>query len=109
VSLIDALIITGLGMSVVFIGLTLTSLLIWSFSAVPAFFQRRRRPAAPTPAAVETVVDAAPLDPQVLAVILTVLEIELRLTAPDRGGRLTLPRQRQSVPSSLPRGIFNPT
>ena len=108
-SVIDALIVTGLGMSVVFLGLVLTALLIWSFRAVPEFLQRRRRPAAPPPAAVEPVADAAPLDPQVLAVILTVLEIELRLNAPDRGSRLTLPRQRQSVQPPPQRGIFNLT
>ena len=109
VSLIEALIVTGLGMGVVFIGLALTALLIWSFRAIPEFLQRRQRPAAPPPAAAETVADAVPLDPQVLAVILTVLEIELRLNAPDRGSRLTLTRQRQSVQPPPQRGIFNLT
>lgn len=108
-SVIEALMVTGLGMSVVFIGLALTALMIWSFRVVPEFLQRRQRPAAPPPPAVETVADSAPLDPQVLAVILTVLEIELRLNAPDRGSRLTLTRQRQSVQPPPQRGIFNLT
>lgn len=108
-SAIEAMIVTGLGMGVVFIGLALTALMIWSFRAVPELLQRRRRPAVPPPAAVETVADAAPLDPQVLAVILTVLEIELRLNAPDHGSRLTLTRQRQSVQPPPQRGIFNLT
>ncbi|HOT00797.1 MAG TPA: OadG family protein [Acidobacteriota bacterium] len=108
-SVIEALMVTGLGMSVVFIGLALTALMIWSFRVVPEFLQRMRRPAAPPPPAVETVADSAPLDPQVLAVILTVLEIELRLNAPDRGSRLTLTRQRQSVQPPPQRGIFNLT
>lgn len=108
-SAIEALIVTGLGMGVVFIGLALTALMIWSFRAVPEFLQRRRQSATPPPAAVGPVADAAPLDPQVLAVILTVLEIELRLNAPDRGSRLTLPRQRQSIQPPTQRGIFNLT
>ena len=43
----DGLLITALGMGVVFVGLTLTSLLIVSFSVVPQLLKRRAPAAAP--------------------------------------------------------------
>ena len=86
--LVDALTITGLGISVVFTGLLLTALLIILFSVVPQLVQRLRAPApaspGPTaPAASEG--STATVDPEVLSVIVTVLEAEHRLHFAGRG------------------------
>jgi Na+-transporting methylmalonyl-CoA/oxaloacetate decarboxylase gamma subunit len=88
---IDALIITLLGMSVVFIGLILTALLITSFGVVARVQKRRSlrtqpiaRPVAPPP--------AVSIDEATLAVIWTVVEVERRLNRAESGGRLTIAR-----------------
>jgi Na+-transporting methylmalonyl-CoA/oxaloacetate decarboxylase gamma subunit len=102
--MLDALIVTGLGMGVVFIGLALTSLMIWSFSAVPGLFQNRRRQAETRAPAAAAAAAETPVDPRVLAVILTVLEIELRLYMPQHGGRLTMTRTRPTAVQPPPIG-----
>ena len=76
----DALTITGLGMAVVFSGLLLTAGLIVALGRVDQIF-------TPPPAKDEspgqaTSTDAAlgpPIDPEILSVITTVLEVERRL------------------------------
>ncbi|MCP4152835.1 MAG: OadG family protein [bacterium] len=77
----DALIITGLGISVVFIGLILTNLMINSFTAIPKFlglFKKKDSQLAETvEKPVETAVDAT-VDPDVIAVITAVLEVEFK-------------------------------
>ncbi len=88
----DGLVITALGMSVVFSGLILTSLLIVSFSVVPKLLSRgekRSRPPTPTPAVPAL---SAPADDRVVAVITAVLEVERRLHGLETGGRLTIHR-----------------
>lgn len=88
----DALIITALGMGMTFAGLILTSLLILSFPLLGRLTGQAAEsaPAAgaapPPPAAVP-----AP-DPDVLAVIAAVLEVELRLYHSLQGQRLTIAR-----------------
>ncbi len=81
----DALIVTGLGLSVVFIGLILTNLMIYSFSAIPRFLQRfkktKEESPAEAPAAPAGEAESAELDPDIIAVITTVLEIEFRKMA----------------------------
>jgi Na+-transporting methylmalonyl-CoA/oxaloacetate decarboxylase gamma subunit len=81
-SLIDALVITALGMSVVFIGLILTALLITSFGLV-ARFQEARSERSQAVAQPTARIPAGPVDDATLAVIWTVLEVERRL---NRGG-----------------------
>lgn len=77
-SLIDALVITALGMSVVFIGLILTALLITSFGLVARFQERRANRSHPVVQA-DAPVAVGPVDDATLAVIWTVLEVERRL------------------------------
>ena len=86
----DGLVITALGMSVVFSGLILTSLLIVSFSVVPKLLSRgEKRSRPPTPAVPAL---SAPADDRVVAVITAVLEVERRLHGLETGGRLTIHR-----------------
>jgi Na+-transporting methylmalonyl-CoA/oxaloacetate decarboxylase gamma subunit len=77
-SLIDALIITALGMGVVFIGLILTAMLITSFGLV-ARFQEARADRSHAVAQADAPMAAGPVDDATLAVIWTVLEVERRL------------------------------
>ena len=91
-SLTDALVVTALGMGVVFIGLILTALLITSFGFVARLRERRAAAASLLPAdSVVASVDR-PVDVKVLAVIATVLEIERRLHRAESTGRLTIVR-----------------
>jgi Na+-transporting methylmalonyl-CoA/oxaloacetate decarboxylase gamma subunit len=81
----DALTVTGLGIGVVFIGLLLTSLMIYSFSFIPRLaglfmarlFKPVRAPVKSEP--VKPAKPVPPVDPGVIAVISTVLEAEWRL------------------------------
>jgi len=84
--LTDALTITALGMSVVFSGLLLTAGLIVAFGRLQSLIDATdNRQAATTPAgetelAARPVTDfGPPIDPEVLTVITTVLEVERRL------------------------------
>lgn len=90
-SLLDALVITALGMGVVFIGLILTALLITSFGVVARLQERsavRSQSIAPTVASQAV----ASIDAPTLAVIWTVLEVERRLNRAESAGRLTIVR-----------------
>jgi len=91
----DALTISGLGIGVVFLGLIFTSLLIFSFSFFPRLFARKAEPAADqAPAPAETM--PAAIDPDILAVLTAVLEVELRLYHGHHGQRLTISGLRPS-------------
>lgn len=82
----DALTITALGMAVVFSGLLLTAGLIVALGRIDRIFN-------PPPTTVETpspatATDAAfgpRIDPEILSVITTVLEVERRLNRIGRG------------------------
>jgi Na+-transporting methylmalonyl-CoA/oxaloacetate decarboxylase gamma subunit len=84
----DALTITVLGIGVVFIGLILTSLMIYSFSLFPKLSGYFKKTDAQH-TAVENVPTGQhkikekmpPVEPEVVAVITSVLEVELRLRA----------------------------
>lgn len=73
----DALSITLLGMGVVFSGLILTATMIWSFSALPQLLSRAAAQTQPLPS--DSPEEGAPVPPEILAVITTVLEVEKRL------------------------------
>ncbi|MEE4272705.1 MAG: OadG family protein [Thermoanaerobaculales bacterium] len=84
--LTDALTITALGMAVVFSGLLLTAGLIIVFGRMQRFDDARedRKAAgapveAAAPAEPTETLTGPPLDPDILAVITTVLEVEHRL------------------------------
>ncbi len=95
----DALIISLVGMGVVFSGLLLTSFLISAISLVPAWIQRRKlAPAAeasPPAAAAAPLREAVPPAvfpppaPAVLAVIGALLDVEMRLHGVNRSDRFT--------------------
>lgn len=74
----DALTVTVLGITVVFMGLILTSLMIYSFSLVPGIkrlFGRKEVNAAVSAAPANVTAD---VEPEVIAVITAVLEVEFR-------------------------------
>jgi Na+-transporting methylmalonyl-CoA/oxaloacetate decarboxylase gamma subunit len=91
VSLGDALVITALGMGVVFIGLILTALLITAFGVLSRIEEKRAampdEPVGPAPP-----VATGPVDDAVLAVISTVIDVERRLRHAEVTGRLTIVR-----------------
>lgn len=93
----DALIVSLVGMGVVFFGLLLTSLLISAISLVPAWINRRRQapqPPPPPPApreAVPMAITPVP-SPDTAAVIAALLEVEMRLHGGERPGRFTFRR-----------------
>lgn len=80
-------------MSVVFAGLSMTALLIVCIDRMPDLKIRlSRRFAAQEAQSPPTVVDGR-LDPEIVTVIATVLEVEHRLHHAERGGHLTTSRQ----------------
>lgn len=74
----DALTVTGLGVAVVFIGLVLTSLMISSFSALPRLLKMFKKEAPVTEAEAPPTPVTADTDPDIIAVITAVLEVEFR-------------------------------
>lgn len=76
--LIDALLVTALGMGVVFIGLILTAMLISSFGLI-ARFQEERASRSHLAAQADAPMATGPVDDATLAIIWTVLEVERRL------------------------------
>ena len=89
----DALMITVLGLGVVFSGLLLTALLISSFSIIPRLFSGKARPNSDDEETTSRS-PGPPISPEILSVITTVLEIERRLYHADPGGRLTIIRRK---------------
>lgn len=77
----DALVITGLGIGVVFSGLILTNLMIASFSFFPRMIDRiKAGRSVKRERNVRLEIDQpGELDPDIIAVITTVLEVESRL------------------------------
>jgi len=90
--LADALTITGLGMAVVFSGLLLTAGLIIAFGRLQQLTHRavdgERKPAA---AADPPAASGPVIDPEILTVITTVLEVERRLH------RVRVPDARENI------------
>ena len=87
--LADALTVAVAGMSVVFIGLILTSLIISVFSFVPNLVESLKNRSRPGPGSVQTKVTIEDVDPDVVAVIATVLEVERRLRYSYRVSKFT--------------------
>lgn len=88
----DALTISALGMGVVFGGLTLTALLIFILGTLPSLAARLRPPARPRSGPSRETLPQRAIDPAVITVIATVLEVERRLHRAEHGGRLTIER-----------------
>ncbi len=88
----EALTVTVLGMSVVFVGLILTSLVIVAFSVVPRLLKSRDLTGQVPASAAEFAQPGVAVTPEVLTVIATVLEVERRLTYLNPRGRLTIVR-----------------
>jgi len=101
VELNDALIITLVGLVVVFVGLVLTQLMIHSFSLIPWLilfldrFKNKERKGAVAAVAVQEPVakveikPVGPVEAEIVAVITAVLEVELRLRASLIEGKFT--------------------
>jgi len=88
----DALLISLLGMAVVFAGLALTALLVFMVAQLPQLAARLSAPKQPPRA---TSPEAArqgqnPVDPTIVAVIAAALEVERRLHRAELGRRLTI-------------------
>jgi len=95
VAIRDALIVSLVGMGVVFVGLLLTSFLISAISLVPVWFRRSRQtpppaPPAPREVSLPAIVPAPPAD--TAAVIAALLEVEMRLHGGDSSARFTFRR-----------------
>jgi len=100
VAISDAIIISLVGMGVVFFGLLVTSWLISAIALVPAWMERRRQAAPPPPIpvvyeTVQPVITPAP-PPDTAAVIAALLEVEMRLHGGDRPSRFTFRRDPQT-------------
>jgi Na+-transporting methylmalonyl-CoA/oxaloacetate decarboxylase gamma subunit len=74
----DALTITALGISVVFIGLILTSLMIRSFSFIHRLPRLFRKGEPEKEAEVKPAAVTVETDPDIIAIITAVLEVEFR-------------------------------
>lgn len=95
----DALTITILGLAVVFVGLILTNLMIYSFSLLPKlsqWFSRTKASSGSTGTVESSDLENRPAtspvttaSPDIMAVITTVLEVELRLRASLVEGKFT--------------------
>jgi Na+-transporting methylmalonyl-CoA/oxaloacetate decarboxylase gamma subunit len=97
VAIRDALIVSLVGMGVVFFGLLLTSWLISAISLVPAWASRRRQATPPPmpPPAVKSMPPAAITPappPDTAAVIAALLEVEMRLHGGEHPARFTFRR-----------------
>ena len=80
-------------MSVVFGGLSLTALLIVSINRMPELAKRLSLRFGAPDAQPSQIAFEPPLDPEIVTVIATVLEVEHRLHRAEHGGRLTISRQ----------------
>lgn len=75
----NALLVSGAGISVVFFGLIMTALLIITLAkVVPMFTEKKEKPKA-VAASDQPKIHMPDVEPDVLAVITTVLEIERRI------------------------------
>jgi Na+-transporting methylmalonyl-CoA/oxaloacetate decarboxylase gamma subunit len=100
VAIRDALLISLVGMGVVFLGLLLTSWLISAIALVPAWLERRRQRRVPPPAAPLARENAPPAvvpvpSADAAAVIAALLEVEMRLYGGEQPRRFTFRRDPQ--------------
>ena len=89
-TLVDALTVTALGMTVVFSGLLLVSLLIVTFGFLPSLSKKHLDESSAAPE--DASISPTPEDGGVIAVITTILEVERRLHHAEADGRLTIKR-----------------
>jgi len=82
----DAMAVTLLGMGVVFTGLVLTAMMIWSFSLPGQVRKLRDRKNEPDGA-------GEMVDPDIIAVITAAIEIERRIYNRGPSGTLTIVRE----------------
>ncbi len=80
-------------MSVVFGGLSLTALLIVSINRMPVLARTLSHRFEAPDAQLSPTSAEPPLDPEIVVVIATVIEVEHRLHHAEHGGRLTISRQ----------------
>ena len=89
----DALIVSIAGMTVVFSGLIITSLIIYSFSSVPRLIASLKSKKSEKTSSARKV-ENENIDPDVIAVIATVLEVERRLHASYQQSKFTFKDRR---------------
>ncbi|MBN2400691.1 MAG: OadG family protein [Candidatus Aminicenantes bacterium] len=97
----DAIIVSLVGIGVVFFGLLITSWLISAIALVPAWLERRRKhmvlpPLAPMANPFPQPAINPPPPPDTAAVIAALLEVEMRLHGGDQSSRFTFRRDSQS-------------
>jgi Na+-transporting methylmalonyl-CoA/oxaloacetate decarboxylase gamma subunit len=105
VDIADALVITALGISVVFCGLILTALLISSLSFIPALLKSRNSKPVATPVMTAAPAPEPAIAPEIIAVLTAVLETEIRLHRAYGSSRFTF---RRSPTSPCPPGQEKP-
>ena len=86
----DALLISLLGMAVVFAGLALTALLVFMVAQLPQLAARLSAPKQPPRGTSQEAARQNPVDPTIVAVIAAALEVERRLHRAELGRRLTI-------------------
>lgn len=86
----DALLISMLGMAVVFAGLALTALLVFIVARLPQLAARLSAPRQPPRVTSPEAASQSPVDPAIVAVIAAALEVERRLHRAELGRRLTI-------------------
>jgi len=84
VNLTDALIVTGLGIGVVFFGLVLTNLMVYSFYLFPRLKQwweakKTKKETLIENTTAQPVITTPDVTPEIIAAITAVLEVEFRL------------------------------
>ena len=90
----DAFIVAGAGYTVVFMGLVMTSLIIYGFAVLPRVIERFKSPKNKEPVAEKPVKTIENIDDDVLTAIATVIEIERRLHYTSRVSRYTFKERR---------------
>lgn len=94
----DALMITALGITVVFTGLIMTSLMISTFPLFPRladkFKRKSSKPQPQTEPLANSGKPAIDVSPDIVAVISAVVEVENRIRRASAGSKFTFKRER---------------
>ncbi len=107
-SIKDALTISIIGISIVFIGLILTSLLIYSFSIIRKIGENNKKSQINKKTSKNIQINEKEISPEILAVISAIVEIETRLQLSLRGTKWTFDKDFPRGWSEEGKMIINP-